>query len=333
METLKNLILRILYQILKKKARNCALLLGVILLLGLLVGFLFYYFATRENKLTFIVLGTISLGIIFSFFHLMYSMRLDYLRKANQFIQILKDKGDAFIGIVNGVDYDEFSPERDTIVRIPYNIDNFYFNKIDIKMKLLQRLGLKDNGKPLYSFVSRLTWQKGIDHLLVAAEFLAQNNNNIVILGMGSSEDQGKLEALRKRYPHYISVHFIFNNEIAHYLYAASDFVLLPSTFEPCGLSQIYAMRYGAIPVVRLTGGLKDTVIPYTGDNIDIATGFGYSSSNPKDIIPILKDSYRFYFNLPKRKKLIRNAMSKDFSWNKSAQEYLDIYTQLINNY
>lgn len=82
------------YQILKKKARNCTLLLGVILLLGLLVGFLFYYFATRENKLTFIVLGTISLGIIFSFFHLMYSMRLDYLRKANQFIQILKDKGE-----------------------------------------------------------------------------------------------------------------------------------------------------------------------------------------------------------------------------------------------
>ncbi len=247
--------------------------------------------------------------------------------------EILALKGERFIGVLNGCDYNEFSPLSEASFLNRYDTTNFYTVKMNIKTKLLNSFGIENNGKPLYVVVSRLTWQKGIDHLLTGIDYLAKKENKVIVLGDGDMETKGRLEGLRKKYPNHIFTLFTFNNEIAHLIYAASDFYLMPSIYEPCGISQLIALKYGSLPIVRSTGGLKDTIIPYNGKNIDVANGFAYQGSDATEFVNAIIESYKLFFNLPKRKKMVVNAMNADFSCTKSAKEYIDIYTQLINNY
>ena len=231
-----------------------------------------------------------------------------------------------FIGILNGIDYTEFSPLHDPHIQFPYSAVNFFRTKTQNKWELFKKLGIKDYGRPLYSFVSRVTWQKGMDIVFPVVDELAGRGCNIIMLGSGEYRYEQEMERLRAKYPNNIAVYIGYNDELAHQIYASSDYFFMPSLFEPCGLGQMIAQRYGTLPIVRYTGGLKDTVIGYDGTNLERANGFGFTNYNYEAFREVVMLSYDIYDNLPVRKQLVKNAMKVDNSWSKSAKEYLSLY-------
>lgn len=242
---------------------------------------------------------------------------------------VLRLREDAFIGILNGVDTGEFDPSKDEHIEYPFNKVNFYKNKALNKELLFKELGIVDKGQPLFSIVSRLTWQKGMDLVFAAAHELANKNCNIVILGSGEYQYEQMAEQLRAMYPETVAVYIGYNDSLAHQIYASSDYFFMPSLFEPCGIGQLIAMRYGTLPIVRRTGGLKDTVEIYNGFNAETATGFGFDSYSHYEMIRTSWYAYDNYWDLPLRKKLMKNAMKFNSSWTKSAKEYLKVYKSI----
>lgn len=243
---------------------------------------------------------------------------------------ILKLREWDFEGIVNGIDYDEFNPLTDKYIEFKYDEKSFLEAKEKNKDNLLRKMKLVNTGKPLFGIVSRLTWQKGMDLFLAMAYSLAKNGCNIVILGSGEYNLEQEMEKLRSTYPNTVGIYIGFNNELAHQIYASCDFFLMPSLFEPCGIGQLIAERYGALPIVRLTGGLKDTVINFDGNNQNVSNGFGFSNYSNDEAIRTAFYAYDNYWNLPLRSQLIYNAMTTDNSWEKSAKKYIQLYKTLI---
>ena len=243
---------------------------------------------------------------------------------------VLSLRENDFIGILNGLDIVEFNPNSDPYLYDEYNGVSFIKGKAANKEGLFKDLGIENHGKPLFAMVSRLTWQKGMDLVFAACYELAKVGCNIVILGSGEYQYEQMAEQLRAMFPNTVAIYIGYNNELAHQVYAASDFFLMPSLFEPCGLGQLIAMRYGSLPIIRRTGGLKDSVEIYNGENDLTSTGFGFDSYDNNEMIRTCFYAYDNYWDLPKRKQLIRNAMKADFSWKKSMKEYLKIYKSLI---
>ena len=155
---------------------------------------------------------------------------------------------------------------------------------------------------------------------------LVQKGCNFIILGSGEYELEQQFEQLIREFPYNVGIYIGYNDEIAHLIYSGSDFFLMPSLFEPCGISQMISQRYGTLPIVRQTGGLKDSVICYDNNNIDKANGFGFAPNAVEEFIRTVSFAFDIYWNLPIRKQLIKNALETDNSWVKSAKQYLDVY-------
>ena len=235
-----------------------------------------------------------------------------------------------FSGILNGIDYLEFNPSEDKIIAKQFSANNLVSGKKANKEALCKELGISHPEAPLYSLVTRITWQKGFDIIFPAVEELIGRGANIVMLGSGEYQYEQKWEELKRRFPDRIGLYVGYSDALAHKIYAGSDFFIMPSLFEPCGLGQMIAQRYGTLPIVRRTGGLKDSVICYDGNNKETSNGFGFDAYSVYE----MKRTSHYAFDVYQDKKLLhqlmKNAMLTDNSWQKSTQEYLKLYKLLV---
>lgn len=231
-------------------------------------------------------------------------------------------------GILNGIDIEVWNPLKDKMLEEHYSIEDFETGKQKNKEKLCERFDL-DPAKPLFSFIGRLFDEKGGD-LLPQASALALSENfeniNILILGSGNPDIETQLLQLREDYKGNYNVFIGYNEELAHLIYAGSDFILMPSRVEPCGLNQMYALRYGTIPIVRRTGGLRDTVIDF-GDN---GNGICHDQASVGDVCYSINRAVKLYADPEEFNKIRKTGMSIDHSWERVCQEYIEIYNQII---
>ena len=230
-------------------------------------------------------------------------------------------------GIVNGIGYDEFNPETDKALKYPFNIENFRTEKAKNKLALQRELGLKEDKKTMMiGIVSRLTDQKGFDLIAYMMDELCQDGVQIVVVGTGEERYQNMFRHFAWKYPDKVSANIYYSDELAHKVYGASDAFLMPSLFEPCGLSQLIALHYGTIPIVRETGGLRDTVEPFN-EYENTGTGFSFANYNAHEMLYTVRNCERIYYD-KKRKwnAMVERAMEQDFSWTKSALKYQEMY-------
>ena len=244
--------------------------------------------------------------------------------------QVLRYREWDFSGILNGIDYLEFNPEEDKQIAQAYTAKNLVSGKKANKEALCYQYGIKNPKAPLYSLVTRITWQKGFDIIFPAIEELIARGANIFMLGSGEHQYEEKWEELKRRYPDRIGLFIGYSDNLAHKVYAASDFFIMPSLFEPCGLGQMIAQRYGALPIVRRTGGLKDSVICYDGNNADTSNGFGFDAYSVYEMTRTSHYAYDVYNNKKLLHQLMKNAMNTDNSWLKSTLEYIKLYQALL---
>lgn len=234
-------------------------------------------------------------------------------------------------GIVNGIDVDVFNPEIDGTIVKNYNRDS-YQDKIINKRALQKEFNLKqDDSIPIISMVTRLDPQKGLDLLdHVMKEILEEDNVQIVILGSGNRHYEERFKHFAKEYPDKLGVHIGYNGSLANRIYAGSDMYLMPSHYEPCGLSQLISLRYGTIPIVRETGGLNDTVQTYN-EFTHGGNGFTFTNYNAHDMLHTIRRAIDYYANhKPVWNNLISTAMSGDYSWEQSADKYLRLYRSMV---
>lgn len=231
-----------------------------------------------------------------------------------------------FHGILNGIDAEEWNPATDPL--LPAHFDAAGMDgKLENKRALLKEAGLgTSTTKPLLGAVSRLVDQKGFQLLIPILEHLLAAGGQAVILGSGETEMEEGLKRIAARNPENCRVWIGFDNNLAHRIYAGADMLLMPSIYEPCGLNQMYALRYGTLPVVRLTGGLVDTVIPFDGTNVQSATGFGFYAQNPVELYMATWISMLNFKDPLVWKLLQSNGMALDFSWERSARAYDEVY-------
>ena len=242
---------------------------------------------------------------------------------------LLRYRGDSLEGIVNGIDYDEYNPLEDKYIYENYDVKTLYKKAINKKC-LQEELGLEVNSEiPMIGLVSRLTHQKGCDLIINILEELLRENVQVVILGTGDCLYEASFKDFGRRHKDKLSVNIRFSNEIAHKIYAASDLFLMPSLFEPCGLGQLIALRYGTLPIVRETGGLRDTVIPYN-KYTGTGNGFGFRNYRADELLKITKYALEVYRDKKAFENLRVQAMMSDNSWEKSAKEYLRLYSEVI---
>lgn len=243
---------------------------------------------------------------------------------------LLRYREDYLYGIVNGIDYKEYDPELDNKIEYNYNAES-YNNKLLNKRELQKEFNLEVSDKtPLIGIVSRLTHQKGCDLILNILEELLKENVQIFILGTGDHIYEEGFKSFAYRYPSKVSTNIRFSNDLAHKVYAASDIFLMPSLFEPCGLGQLIALRYGSIPIVRETGGLKDTITPYN-EYDGSGNGFGFKNYINSELLSITRYALGVYKDKDKWIKLVYNAMKSDNSWKKAAKEYVSLYKEVTS--
>ena len=233
-------------------------------------------------------------------------------------------------GIVNGIDYTDFNPESNPLIYNNYTVENFRKEKIKNKRALQKELGLKQDDKTmLIGIVSRLTDQKGFDLIEYMMEELCQDNVQFAILGTGSAQYEDMFRRFAGKYPDKVSANIYYSEALSHRIYAASDAFLMPSLFEPCGLSQLMALRYGTLPIVRETGGLKDTVEPYN-EYEGTGTGFSFTNYNAHEMLNTIRYAEDVYYNSKRDwNKMVERAMNADFSWGVSAKKYEEMYEEL----
>ena len=243
---------------------------------------------------------------------------------------LLLARSNSLFGIVNGLDYSVYNPKTDTSIYENYDVKTVNTKKKINKIKLQEQLGLPIDGeKAMIDIVSRLVDQKGFDIIAAAMGELMNMDIQIVVLGTGEARYEEMFRQTAWYNPTKMSANIMFSNDMAHKIYAASDLFLMPSMFEPCGLSQLISFAYGTIPIVRETGGLKDTVIPYnkfTGEG----NGFSFYPYNANDMVYTIRMALGFFADKKVWNKLVTNAMKLDFSWENSAQEYNKLYDNLI---
>ena len=239
---------------------------------------------------------------------------------------VLRERSYALQGILNGIDVAGFDPATDKRIAANYTVDD-RAGKAVCKAKLQEELGLEvRDDRPLMVMVTRLTRQKGMDLVMYALDRILSGGVQVAVLGTGDRDYEDGLRYFQDKYPGTMAARIEFDPALSQRMYAAADMFLMPSKFEPCGLSQIIAMRYGTLPIVRETGGLKDTVIPYnefTGEG----TGFSFSNFNGDEMgDAVFRAARLFWDNRDAWNQLVTQAMSQDFSWTRSADKYLDLY-------
>ena len=234
-------------------------------------------------------------------------------------------------GILNGIDVEEWDPYTDPLLPVPYDAETVK-DKQKNKRALAKEAGFKYSAKrPLVCAVSRLVDQKGFQLLIPVLDRMLAAGAQVAILGSGDTSIEQALAAVAERHPTHCRVWIGFDNALAHRLYAGADMLLMPSIYEPCGLNQMYALRYGTIPVVRMTGGLADTVIPFDGTNGEIANGFGFAAAHPLDLYLAAWVAMLNFKDAAAWKTLQANGMSADFSWERSARDYERVYELAAN--
>jgi starch synthase len=239
---------------------------------------------------------------------------------------VIRGRADRLVGILNGVDYGAWSPESDTLIAQNYSLHNLT-GKAVCKKDLLASLGLaaENLGRPLIGIVSRFVDQKGFDLLAEIAEEVMKEDLAIAALGTGASQYEALFQVLAQKYPARVGVKIGYDNDLAHKIEAGADLFLMPSRFEPCGLNQIYSLRYGTVPIVRATGGLDDTVqrfFPQTQQG----TGFKFDSYDGRALLECIRTALRVFRDEKAWRALQVNGMSKDYSWKTSASAYVTLY-------
>ena len=242
---------------------------------------------------------------------------------------VIRSRGDDVLGILNGVDYDDWDPRHDRRVACRYSAEDLS-GKAACKADLLRAYGLPEfPDLPLVGVTSRLVWQKGFDVVAGAWYDLLQRPLRMVVLGTGDHGVQEGLRYLQQRDPDRFSVRFAYDETLAHKVMAGSDVFLMPSRSEPCGLTQMYALRYGTVPVVRSTGGLVDTVEPFDAAR-DAGTGFRFDIPDGTGLVWALDQALAAYKDREAWQGLMRRGMAREFSWQRSASEYVELYRRAM---
>ena len=244
---------------------------------------------------------------------------------------LMRARANCLSGIVNGIDYSEYNPETDKCLWYPFNVENFRKVKPKNKKELQKELGLEvDEKKFMVGLVSRLTDQKGLDLIEYVMEELCSDDMQFVILGTGDSKYENMFRHYEWKYKGRVSSSIYYNNDRAHRIYGSCDAFLMPSLFEPCGLSQLMSMRYGTIPIVRETGGLNDTVEPYN-EYESTGTGFSFRNYNAHEMLDAVRYAKHVYYNNKREwNKIVDRAMTTDFSWSGSARKYEELYDRVL---
>ena len=238
----------------------------------------------------------------------------------------LNNNKDKLCGILNGIDYQEFNPETDKLIKYNYSVDNIK-NKEKCKQEIVKEYWLEyKKDRPLIAMISRLVEQKGIDLLKAVENDLMKLEADIIILGTGEKRYEDFFTWISYNSKN-IRSRIEYRADLCNKIYAGADMFLMPSRFEPCGLSQLIALKYGTIPIVRATGGLENTVNAYPNKNAD---GFKFYNYNAQEMLNAIQYAIETYKNKKEWNSLIKNAMSADFSWTKSAQEYKEVYKSLL---
>ena len=249
--------------------------------------------------------------------------------------EVISERSDDLSGILNGVDYSVWSPSTDRHIPVRYDIDNLNGkrrNKAELQHKF--DLAIRP-AVPLLGFVSRLTDQKGLDILVPAIRSLLEDIDDpregfqVVFLGTGDDEYERQLQELAEEYPDWVGVELAYDDELAHWFQAGCDMLLLPSRWEPCGLTQLYAMKYGTLPIAHKTGGLADTVVDVDDDKPN-STGFVFEHYDADTFAATIRRALNRYSNYRKWRPLMERAMKRDFSWSSAARSYRELYDTLL---
>lgn len=235
---------------------------------------------------------------------------------------VLLDRGRSLIGIMNGVDYDRDSPDKDAALPARYDSSDLS-GKAICKAALLEQFGLTDSGGPVLGVVSRLVAQKGMDLLAEAVEPALTAGARLIVMGTGEPAVEALLTGLAQRWPHHVAVRIAYEDGVSRLIRAGSDAILMPSRYEPCGLTQLFALRYGTLPVVRATGGLADSVV-------DGETGFAFTQAAPLFMAGALDRLMQTWRQPERWRQMQLTAMAQDFSWARSAQQYRQLYEEVL---
>lgn len=239
---------------------------------------------------------------------------------------VLRARSEDLLGVLNGVDYEAWNPESDPYIAARYSSKDLS-GKRRCKQNLIEIFGLSKKliDKPILAMVSRLADQKGLDLLADIMKKLLKMDLGFVLLGTGDEKYHHLFAKIAREHPRKTGIRIAFDNELAHKIEAGSDMFLMPSRYEPCGLNQIYSLRYGTIPIVRATGGLEDTIEEFNQKK-GTGTGFKFKEYSAQALLAKIKEAVKLYNNKAKWGKIVQNAMAKDFSWDASAREYLRVY-------
>jgi starch synthase len=244
---------------------------------------------------------------------------------------LLRPRASVLSGILNGVDPAIWSPENDALLPRRYGVRNAAAGKAAAKAELLGRFAIGEGDGPLFGAITRLTWQKGFDFVLGALPGLIALGGRLVLLGSGDAALEAGFAAAAQAHPGRVGVVAGYDEALSHLIVAGSDAILVPSRFEPCGLTQLYALRYGALPVVRRTGGLADTVADTNAVTLAAgsATGFAFDEGSPEGLLSALRRAVELYGDGASWRRVRRRAMTRDFSWAAAARQYLALYRGL----
>lgn len=256
-----------------------------------------------------------------------YAREIQTAEFGNGLEGVLQLRSDRLVGITNGIDYDAWNPATDPYLPAHFTVDDLSGKKA-CKVTLQGEMGLPPRDVPVVGFVSRLAFQKGIDLIVEVLPKLLALDVQMVVLGSGEPSYHRLLTALAERFSDRLAVRLAFDEGLAHRIEAGADIFLMPSRYEPCGLNQMYSLRYGTVPVVRETGGLADTVVPYLPEAsaMALATGFAFDNPHPEVLLSTLLLALRVYRDKEEWQSLIRSGMQQDNSWRNSAKQYVGLY-------
>ena len=242
---------------------------------------------------------------------------------------VLHNRASTVTGILNGVDYDEWSPEKDKYIMARFSPQDLSA-KAKCKQDLLAAFGMTSANPnlPVIGIVSRFAAQKGFDLIAQIMDRLAREEMTVVVIGSGDKVYEEMFLRLSRQFPNKIAVKVAYDNALAHKIEAGSDMFLMPSRYEPCGLNQIYSLKYGTVPIVRATGGLDDTIESWDA-RTGRGTGFKFAEYNGEALLLTIREALRAFRDQTSWQTLMRNGMSRDFSWNASAKEYVRVYERV----
>ena len=243
---------------------------------------------------------------------------------------LMRARANCLSGIVNGIDYEEYDPKTDKFISRNFSVDDFRKEKLKNKIALQEELGLAKNNKSMMiGIVSRLTDQKGFDLIACIMDELCQDAVQLVVLGTGEEQYENMFRHYAWKYPEKVSANIYYSEPMSHKIYAACDTFLMPSLFEPCGLSQLMSLRYGTVPIVRETGGLKDTVESYNEFD-KTGTGFSFLNYNAHEMLGAVRYAESVFYDKKRDwNKIVERGMNQDFSWKNSAKQYEELYENL----